>query len=880
MNSINVKNFKGLAQNTAYEELSPEYSHTLVNLDCDNPVGKLKLRGGFTKKYADAFTDLISAYEYKFPKTGATILLFNDNGTLKYYTNGGSLTSLTLPTGAALASGFRNQYFGYKDHVLITTGNGSTNYVLGFYYLNRENDDNTGLFGNAKEFTGYKLLKSQLIPPHGIFSYIHNIVEFDGYYYCSFRRAPSGDYSKWIEKRDSNFKLVDRFLANSGAANYAEVVLASDSTYIYMAIDDQLYRINPVGWTVDENVTLGSSACHGIAVDDAQIYVATGTELYAYDKTDFASGTTSSDTSSFAGRGVAADPIGVSDHIWVLNASSIERRSKSAVGTVTHSTSVDAQYIHYDLGGDVYTTDRGAGNIKAFDVADVSLNNTYTHADSPSAMIEIGSTLYVIDRENGLIVNATSATIYRPHLMSFNLTSNTTGSMTTGSYFYKFSMVDVDGQEFTLSDPIFLSDSVNMSVDIKIIANEEQLNDLYRIQSINVYRAYNSVEEAEFPATNYKLLKTIDINDTAWANNATLGIYYYEFTDNETEANISSVTYEENTGFSENTKPRFVNYRAHEWIGNQLHCANFYTDNVTHKSKIAKSQVDAPDVVMFDNTYDFDPYDGDEILNITTTYSRAYVMKNRNTGIFYNDVLERRLGQGIADTDAYLTEVDTIYLLSDKGIFEVNGSSIRIVNDRVLTLFNSISSFTDANIFIRDDFQRVLFSVPGSFVLVWNRKYDIWTSYTSGYAFNGYFKNAANEYIGFGDNPNNASQYFHNLDDDPQDDGNNFTIAYDSPLLRLDSGDGMHSELTQLYYRQKSTGSFALFIYDWRRDSKTAALNYTIEDLTTISTVVKHISDVWGESFSFTITGNGTAFEFASLSLMFVPAGFAEEMHG
>ena len=96
MPSFVWKNFKGLRQDIEFEELSPEYSHSVSNVDFDNPAGQISLRGGFSKKYADAFTDMISAYEYKFPTSGQTILIVNDNGALKYLTNGASLAAITL----------------------------------------------------------------------------------------------------------------------------------------------------------------------------------------------------------------------------------------------------------------------------------------------------------------------------------------------------------------------------------------------------------------------------------------------------------------------------------------------------------------------------------------------------------------------------------------------------------------------------------------------------------------------------------------------------------------------------------------------------------------------------------------------------------------
>jgi hypothetical protein len=256
-------------------------------------------------------------------------------------------------------------------------------------------------------------------------------------------------------------------------------------------------------------------------------------------------------------------------------------------------------------------------------------------------------------------------------------------------------------------------------------------------------------------------------------------------------------------------------------------------------------------------------------------------MKSRRTGIFFNDSLERRLNHGLADIDAYYTDSDRIYMISNKGLFEVNGINVRHLHDSVKTSFDSITSFTDSNVFLRDDFDRILFAVPEDIVMVWSRKHDLWTTYDDKSAYRGMFKNADNEYIAFGKIPGDV-HFFVDFDTSTQDPNTTpIVISYESPLLKLDNLEGIHSELTQLYYRHQSTttGTFTLKIYDWRRNSKATALTLTLENPTTISTVVKHLTDIWGEAFSIELGGSGTVFQFSGLTLYYEPAGIAEEMH-
>lgn len=873
-----LANFKGLAQHILFEELSPEYCHTLSNLDVDNPVGRLTKRGGYTKKYADAFTDIISAYEYKYPTSGDTILLFNDNGTLKYYTNGGSLASLSLPSGATLESNFRNQYFGWKDRIIITTGNGSTNYVLGFYYLKRVNADNTGLFGNVEEFTGYKLLKSQLIPPHGVFSRIYNIIKVGNYYYISFQN------SKWIEKRDSNFRLVERILAHKNAADYTTIALETDGTMIFLGTEDGIYRINPNGWIIlNSNTTYGN--IKGMQYDsEGYVYAITGG--LATDKLiRFVASTLAHEFSAnIAGIGI---DIGIDEndkltgYAYALvndSGTKIRRYGKNNFGYVNeNSATAGLTHVFGDFGnsGYLWATSPTAGAVNTY-AADLTMMSSYNNVREPRTILLIGTNIRIVSDQDGTIENPTNTDVIYPDFFSLNVESiNGGGSLNAGTYFYKISIVDSDGQEFTLSDPVIVSFAAVSDIDIHIIANISQLDDYYRVKYINVYRAYNSTEEAQSPSTNYKLLKTIDINDTNWVKDATIGIYYYDFTDSTIDANMGSVTFQENSGFSENTKPRYVNYKVNEWINNQLHCANFYVDGDTYKSKIVKSQIEGPDVVPFANTYDFDAYDGDEIKNITTAYSRAYIMKNRRTGIFYNDIVERVLEQGIADIDAYYTDTDVIYLFSDKGIFVVKGANIIRINDPVKTSFNSISSFTDATVFLRDDKERLFFAVPEDIVLVWNRKFNVWTTYDANYAFRGYYKNLANEYIGFGKGAGETNHYFYYLNDGGYDEATQISIDYESPLLKFAEYDGEDIELIKMQYRVDKIGALNIVLYDFAEASKRIieTINLLGPLSSDLAVMTKYLSDAWGEAFSIGISGTCAKFRFSSLSLFGEPAG-------
>ena len=74
MPSININKFKGLRQDIDYPELPKDYCHALTNIDVDDPVGKMRVRDGYSFKYDEEnlagfpYTGMISAYEYRFDK--------------------------------------------------------------------------------------------------------------------------------------------------------------------------------------------------------------------------------------------------------------------------------------------------------------------------------------------------------------------------------------------------------------------------------------------------------------------------------------------------------------------------------------------------------------------------------------------------------------------------------------------------------------------------------------------------------------------------------------------------------------------------------------------------------------------------------------------
>jgi len=903
-----LKQFKGLAQHVDENELSPEFCHTLQNLDVDNPLGRLTQRFGYSKKYADAFTNILSAHEHYIEKADDTILIFNDNGTIKKYVDGASLTSLSLPSGVTLEASFRNQYFGWKNHILITTGNGSTNNVIGYYYLKRVNASNNGLFGDVEQFTGYKLLKAQMIFGNGVFSGIRDIVNIGTEYFFSFQGNTSV-----IEKRDASLRLIERFDTQLGVNATDGLCLATDATNLYVGGNVSINKYDPDNWEVLATNSEAES-CRHVGMD----WDTTNSKLWVVRKAHsansieaFNSSLASTDTSDVHAADINYEDIVVMDggggatDIFVLENESgtaqiLRYESDYAGGppndiddgAETHDSSAQTLVSPKRLekvSGGVRVSDFGDGGTthdgKVYEFLDTNLVLDTTESNIVEPYAFFSDTLTVSDKD-GIIKAASGTDITYPTYFGITyLSEDTDGDLATGTYFYKISMVDEDGQEFPLSDPIRVILAATADIRLQITANADELDYFYRLKSINVYRAYNAAADATEEATNYKLLKTVDINASGWEKDTNLDGYRFEITDSLTEDEISSVTFKENAGYGEDVKPRYVNYKFHVWIRDQLHAANFYYDDPEsdvneYPNRIVPSQVNSPDVIPLYNSYDFAPYDGDEIQNVSEIFGRLVAFKTRWVGLVFNALTERVLMPGLADTDAFFKDGDQIWYVSDKGLHLLAGNSVANIRDAVTTSFDTISSFTGVNVFVFDDKDRVIFSNNADLAFVYNKRHNVWMEYGAAFAFKGYFKNRENEYIGWGVEPNGASHYFFELDNSTTDNAEDISTSYRSPLIKFGDIDGIDNEVLGFWYRHSSTGTYTLKIYIFREASKATGLSFTMNDPTSTSmaAMTKHLQNVWGEGFQVEIIGSGTVFQLSGLALEYIPIGVTENV--
>lgn len=911
MPGITIDKFKGLRQDIDYPELPPDYCHVLQNLNPDDPMGRLTVREGNGDKYnADSlanypFTSLISAYEYRFEVSSETVLIVNDNGTLKTMTDGGNPSSLTLPTGAALGSGFKNQYLGYRDHVLITTGNGATNYLLWFGYVDREIDDDKGLFGNVEENTGYILTKAQLICPHGLFSNVYNTAYLDGYYYFTFIN------SKYIEKRDSNFKLVERFRIDPDDATNepqaeATPVIDTDGTYIYVAYmhsasDFTVLKINPTGWNTEaEFIDNGSNReLAGICVDSTHVYVATSDasngEILKLTISDFSTNSTQSVNDIIE---ICCDTTAGTGYLFLLmddtgtaGADEIVKRNKSDLSAAGDANDglQDFQHCIYDSGTIYVSSQTSNGYIYEFDENDLAGGPDSTNVNrviEPESFVNVGGSNWrVISSKYGTVEAIDAGDTYFPGLIGINHVNSVFGDLDAGTYFYKICIEDLDGQQYTLSDPIVVVHTAdNRKANLCIIAHTDYLNDLYRVKYINIYRAYNSVQDIDVPSTDYKFLKRIDINSSEWVSDKTTNeVYYYEYDDNTTEDTISSVTFLESSGIGDTVKPRYVNGKYLTWIDNKLHLGNFSHDGDTYINRIARSADDQPDAIAFYDYYDFDVGDGEGINGISQLYSRSIVFKERKLGVFYDGRWEKNFTPGLSSVNGFYKQNDVLYYVSNKGIHQFDGAKVKNIHYPVITLFEAASSLSDVSVFSIESKDRIIFSIRNDRAFVFNIKYGTWTYYTGHYAFRGFFKNYENEYIGW-----NQTRFKIIFDDtytnDSEDygggNGTGIVIDYESPLL---FGNIKGEAIIPISHRHrilKGTDTITFTLYEHRNtsDGKYSVYTKALDASGSSSWAANQrhfFGPKIGESFSLRLNGTvvGGDFEYHGITLEYDNAG-------
>lgn len=903
MKTKKINKFRGLLENVSSPDRPGEYADSIVNLDVDNPFGQLTLRDGYQKKYSDTFSDIWSVFEYKFPTSGDVITLINDEGTFELYNDGVKGTNLTLPDDATLESRFKNNYFGKDDYILITTGNGSTNYMLWYGYTQRLAANNDGLFNDTVVDSGtYRLLKAQLIDGCGVFSNIHNVIYIDGYYYITLGNRFYSDYlglgfqSSFIEKRDTNFNLVDKleiYYNSTNIGSNKRISLTEDGTYIYAAAEDDIYKIDPATFEVVEYTSLTSNNIQSIGNDGSYLYAVTGNHIYKRLLTDLSVPAGTADTSTTV---ASANEILVPDsgnYFYVTYTSGtdhiVQQRNLTDLAVndsvTVHTGTYGINYLGLsDDGLTIYVNGIGAVALYAITISTFTSSSINTYDDTIYGFCKVsGTTLRGIAL--GGLLNLSDGDVVAPNIVNiWAYTNSNTGDFVAGTYFYKYSIVDTDGQEYTLSDPVTVQHTVdsrrNNTVYVCFNKNAITSGYAYRIKFINLYRAYSTEIDAEIPDTEYRLLKTIDINSSTWDNiyGGNYADYHiYQYYDDTTEGNISSLTYLENAGISDNVKPRYVNPKFMTFLNDRLYVSNFYCDNETYLNGILRSPVNSPSSIALYDYFDFGS-SGHETKGLTSAYGRLVAFKELDFGIFYDAIFEHSDNYGISADMAFAKYNDDIYFCNADGIFLLRGQNVERVSQPIEATWAGLSFYTTIALFVFNDKDRLIVT-NGSYTFVHNIRYKTWVRYAH-FSFAGYYRNSANEYIGYGDPRDADTDYLFKINTGIDNrevngtGGTNISITYNSQLLNFDNNTGMLKDIFSVGYRSKSSTGNTLSMYKYSANTRTSILSSTVTPGTTYkSNYLVYPDGAFGESFSWHLSGGTSLFEFDEITFTYEDVG-------
>lgn len=916
---LRVNKFGGLQQKV-------EPDQRMQNLDVDDPVGRLRVRDGYSKLNDNAdnseFTNLISWFEYRFDVSSQTYLIVNDNGTLKVSSNSGnSWSDLTLPGGSALESGFKNQYFGWRDHVLITTGNGSTNHVLWYGYVDRGSGN--GIFNNDLTKEANVLTRAQLITPHGNFSLINSIVYLDGYYYVSYST------SKWIEKRNTSFLLVERWAINEDegvtAADNGSVVLSANTSTgkLYAGTTGGVYQIDPYTHEMDGSDTTITNVL-GVCHDGKHVYSINASTVCKTLISTFAN-VTSNTSGITAATSISCDDTQDSGNIYIGDVAAgptptIRQRLKSdistdVVGETYDLTDVDAgmttvQKIEYYDADQVYVLAADVTNqqfyIVDLDSSGVSTKNAHYTASGftfNSFVWVSGTTLRVISGNHGLVKHLDAATIVYPEFMTIaNTESTNTGDLQAGTYFYKICAEDVNGQYYTLSDPLIVPISANdKQIGLRVVATgdrseTEKFIEFYRLKNIHIYRGYDTGTDAKVPGTDYKLLETIDINDGGWVEDTINVLYYYDYIDNQTESEISSVTFFESSGIGDAVKPRYLNGKYFAFLDKQLYMANYYYDGDTYRYRVAVSPIDNPDSITDYDTFRYDAGGGEAIKDIVNAFGRMVIFKKRTMGVFYNQNLEIEFDVGLFCDKAFVKVNENVYFVSNDGIYIFNGTDAIKISDPVDYYWDNKGSYDDWAVFNFSNKQRIIFSYcqsggQGECSFVYNYAHNLWMYYSGNFAFRGYLKTYTNVYMGC--TRNTIYELFDGSTKDDEDEGGGNGTAiicyYEQPHLLFDDIEGEMATLISMRnrYKKNDNDTLSVKIYEYSDAGKTLRQTLTPDDTGGyIATISNLLSSLLGESFSVRMeittpsstTNDDAVFEHHGYTIEYEGGGYNEQL--
>lgn len=323
------------------------------------------------------------------------------------------------------------------------------------------------------------------------------------------------------------------------------------------------------------------------------------------------------------------------------------------------------------------------------------------------------------------------------------------------TYFYGLSFETLDGQHTHLMKDFVVvekDDSRGLIIAIDALGQTyEELNgatpsqdpsnavsiwNVYqRFKKVHLWRAYSATPNDSYPTSEYRFLKTFDIDDFH-VNNPSGSNYDYAFilyTDRIDESEMSSITYETFTGIPVAVTREYVNWAHATESQGSFYYGNVRTEEV-NAHKIIQAPAGQPDSLYETaaNIALFGFGDGDEIRRMGSLWNRLLVMKSQRSAAFSGLTQDRVFDVGIQAPRSLMVVNDVAYFVFADGVYSlVPGGAQRISQPVDDLLANESMDDVSAAYFYEK--QKIWFQVKAGQALygtfLWNLNTGTWDYY-------------------------------------------------------------------------------------------------------------------------------------------------------
>lgn len=894
--------------------------NTLINMDSNIVEGMLISRKGSEIKQSSGATPNIDKFiQFRDEQWQKDVLLVYDKDAtaadrkIYVYTRTINTDNSFAPHTTAsysygsLRFGDRISFLVHRNGARIGTGTAAANKAMFAGYINREvGSDHDAMFNDAISFSDFFLLKQQWVQQTSLVDHCAQIIydsTRDKYYLLT---------TLGLEIRDSDF-YVERILSDvtaspvgiSAAVDHYVGGLALSTDYLYAigkipdSNDTKLIRYDLTNdLNILTSVTFDWSGSgergHCVTTNGTNVYITwfDGTDghirEYGMDLTGAANRATS------AGNGFLLGITYDSTYVYACdrtNGTIIRMLIASPYTASTYTLAGLLDIEHYN--GNLYmisttvTYELAAGDFGT----PASHTAKYTDTDQTNESISFLSAIPWLGQRGRLInfdgVTNFNETGYVPTKVS--LATDTAQPLSTSptdykgrTYFYAFSIIDIYGQEshlhqggsYSFNGASGGSPGAKLTIMVNIDSEnfaemtapstdpDEELsvwNEFRRMKKIRVYRAYNDEGNQPEPTTSYRFLSDIDINDPDWSEVAANVLYRITIEDKTTEANMSTVTYEESSGLPETFKPYYTNWQYGIKFEDRYYYGNVLASE-GNAHEIIETPINSPDAAYeHDQNVDyFYTDDGDEIKGFAQVWNRLLVFKGNNTAIYNGLTKETTHNIGTSAPDSILIHNNVAYFIYGTGIYAMTPSGFERISEPVDELLAAESSLTGVSAVHFKQKQKLWFMVPNSKSYCFNYNKNTFDVYdiTTGSRVPVFIGRGLDDTIFTTDSYDNMIRkenvgYVDGLA------GNPIQIKMITNDIAL--GDGyLDTTLTRLFLTASSTDTLPVIVY-WRNRNGVNNTTKTFAASSALATLKFYLSSVWGQYVRFDITKNITA---------------------